>query len=534
VASDTLKVASFGGGLNFSGNPASIRDDEWTWADGWWAREGTAEVLPQYTQVSDGSWLTATYAPLGIVQNPFSYRDAALIGTVSSNAANVVKLTSMSSTGTATDIPWDTIGTKPCGVTNNLLGLLGSAFLNGYLVLSYGTTSSTNTSVIKTSDGATFSSIKPTATLTPAMLASFGSHAIAAGIGQTQAGVRTVLISDANDPTVWDPAISNSADSLVMDDAESGVTAMLRMDANSLGLWTRRGQHVLSPTGGIPPFTRQWVGTQGAWPAVSGSNDPALILHSLAGETPYGVVIRGPDDFYLGQQKAGKGMFAYFLAQETVASLFQWFPQYVWHAARGFVILPGQFGSGSPGVRGEYLLWDLQRSVFMRRTFQPPSSAIIRHAFLLDNLNGTVAPLQGRHWLVAGDGKVYTEDASGTAQSGAFVDTKDFAFGDPSRTDLVTKIKVDWEPLTNSSTDALDIYAVAHDDASKGVRGSAGLATANVTNAMALVGTLTGGASELVCRLQGKFVRFRFQQNSGRVRIRGFTIEHQADSTKAS
>src|SRR5262249_22320041 len=123
-------------------------------------------------------------------------------------------------------------------------------------------------------------------------------------------------------------------------------------------------------------------------------------------------------------------------------------------------------------------------------------------------------------------GAVYVEDPNAASGAGAFFDTKDFCFGTPAVRADIEAIKVEWECLSNATTNAIRVYALSRDDLLPGILGSDGLQQ-DLTSLFVLQGTLTGGTARLPVRLRGKYVRFRFQQVSGRMRIRSFAVAWQ-------
>src|SRR5262249_46492460 len=172
-----------------------------------------------------------------------------------------------------TEIPWDGVG--PAVTRYAVHTAVQSAFLNGRLCVTVGS-GPAGFSMFQWDGGSTFTTITGgMTTLRFAHLMSFAGHLIGAGIDWTEAGTRTIRISDAQDQTTWVPAISNSADSSVLDVSVSGITGMAFLDGNTLGIFTRAGCYGISPTGNIPPFTRSYLGMHvvcDASDAYSGSN----------------------------------------------------------------------------------------------------------------------------------------------------------------------------------------------------------------------------------------------------------------------
>jgi hypothetical protein len=518
---ETVPVPSFGGGLNLTGHPAVIDPSEWTWCDGFLAKYGCAETLPTYVQVRDNAYLAGGVAH-GLLQNPFRLDQAALVVAPGSPP----KLFKVSETGATTEVPWDGVGASPM---SGPASLCMAGFLNGFLVISAGI-SSTNSSLFKWNGGATFAAINPSAPVRGLFLASFGGHLVTAYTATSQAGARTVRWSDANAESVWDPAVSNSADDVLLDDVESGIVGMAPLGGDALGIFTGTAVYVLTPTGGIPSFTRQIFSLQGHTDiGVSDLGVLNPVQAQYIGVTPYGLVYCGHDDFYLvGSGGVGSRIFRYYLKRPGGTEDPPPAP-FVWHRERGVLIVPK-----TKVVQGldtlEFLYFDPTTHAWSRgRAVKNDGSPLwIRaHALITSRLVGNNVPNR-RHWLISADisdpGAIYREDPS-TAIAGAFVDTKDFAFEDPLDDDYLDRIKLDWEPLTNAATDAIEVLAYTRNDLTQ-IIGSPGFEQ-DFTSLFVSQGTLTGAQSELPLRLRGRYTRLRFKQVSGRVRIRGFSLRRE-------
>ena len=518
---DVVVVPTFGGGLNFAGHPGSIRDDEWTGCNGWFAKDGYAEIRTAYEEVKATGWLPISGAEtarvIGIAQNPFSSVDAALIGTAYlSGSALPWRLWKLRDDGTLTEI---TFGTDTQGgattPTGNRAGYMPAAFLDGYLCLSGGHPSD-GYSMIRWNDGATFQTIKPVgfSRFVAQHLASFGGHLIAAdgSNGTTSDRGRAVFVSDADSTDVWAPAVGNSADDFALDDAIASLTAVGPLTNNGFALYTRGVTYVLQPTGGIPPFTRQTLQARG------------VLERQNVGLTPYGPFIRSSDDFYIGATPVGRKIWRYYRKLKEMDALAV--PEFKYHERDGAVLVMAR----SETATADLLLFDPVNGAWSRTLLPSVGSGWIRHGFLYDNNSGNASYDLGRHWIAAIDGTIYAEAFTATTpHSGAFVNTKFFHYEDPTRDNYYGRIKVDWEPLTNATTDAIEILAEVRNDLSQAVLGSVG---GDIPGTFTSLGTLTGGASELAMRKRGKYIRFRFQHSSGRARIRGFALLRRRGSSR--
>jgi hypothetical protein len=521
MAWQTKVVQTFGGGINVSAHPAYIQDDQWSWGNGFLARNGCAEILPGFVQVVNGAWLPVNHQPVGICQNPFDQNSAAILGSVLSTGTTV-NLWKVNVGGTVTNIPWDAVGTAAAGTT---FSIMPAAFLNTSLVLSFGlTTAVSHYSIIRYAGGANFSVINTPATgLSCQFLTSFKSTLVAGavsrggGSGVLQSDMRNFAWSSINTTDTWDPAISNSSDNGFLDDIGSGITGMGIVGQNTLGLFTQDGIHVLSPTGGIPLFSREAMSTLSV-PALLPTFGTTVGSPGLFGTLPTGSVVKGADNLYLlsgGAQPIGQNIIRYLTASEQLNGITSglWVGPYVWHKRLGLLIVTKQ-GTLTDNIEVWY--FDPIVQSWSRRVLP---AIPFRQSYIVDS--GTVVAI-GRHWFVDPNGNVYTENISGAPTGGEFVDTKDFCF--PTQVYL-NRVRVQWECLTNATTDALQVSIAARQSFTPSVLGTAGMdiQTLSFTN----LGTLTAGVSDLGINQSCKVFRLRFTQSSGRVRIRGFEFQYE-------
>lgn len=516
-------VPTFGGGLRFDLHPAAIPDDCWSWADGWLPRHGTAEVLAAYATIIDNLTLATNRSILDLCSHPTDPEKLILVVGSSevpppnSDAPHFYEITA-SGTNNYGSITWDGSGTAVTSALNTLDGVGASVTqLGGKIIITWGTPAG-GTYTLGQWDGTavTYTPINPTAACMAHILLTFNSRLIA--IRRSQTLVRDVAWSDANSVTVWDPAVSNSADNVTLDDLGYKIVAAGRRRDGMLALLSPASQVLLIPTGSIPAFSARTMISAGC------RTSP----RNACTETPYGLCWVGHDNIYLEDMPIGDAVFRYYLERAAITNIEM--PGLCWHPGMSRIVVPLQ--STTALGRG-LLLYDPVGQTWAHRVVERPGTdftAYYRHAVTY----GAAGP---KHCMVTTDTnrlvRLSGDAVTGTADGGAFVDTKDFAFSSPLHQDYTDRIKVDWEPLTNATTDSLTVYTAVHDDLSRqsaGILGAEGMQTAGLT--FTSLGTLTAGVSELPVRLRGKFVRFRFEQTSGRVRIRGFTIRRQRASDR--
>src|SRR5262245_41873314 len=135
-------VASFGGGLNYSVNPAAIEDSQWGRALNFFPDEGSAVTAPTYDMVIAANM---PYSPaqttIGILPNPFDIVFPLLIFNSEAGKVHLWKSravkghTAIVNTDT-TEIPWDGAGTRATYGGGN--SAVQSTVLNGWLVFTVG------------------------------------------------------------------------------------------------------------------------------------------------------------------------------------------------------------------------------------------------------------------------------------------------------------------------------------------------------------------------------------------------------------
>lgn len=525
---DPISVPSCGGGLNFTKNPTDLDAGEWSWSEGFVAKDGYAEVLPGYESSSNVAISNDPFVT-GIFQNPFGWtspQDPVLVAAVDTDVNQYARLfLHTPGVGLGTEVPWDSVGTQPSGDPLNVVTV--PAFLNGYLCMNFGIGPGA-VSMIRWDGGASFGGISqaPQAYY----LANAAGHLVAAVTAFTQAGVRSVAWSRSNDESTWTPATSNDADDAVLDDVLSAINGLSPLGDN-LGIFTRGGIFQMMSTGSIPAFTRHFAQGRGAWDAFPDLSSAWFPRGPHLGRTPHGTIFRGADNFYVaenGQPIASK-VFDYWRYRYE-ANAFPGFstmpaPQLQWHESRGVLYVPVAPDPSSNDV--EALLYDPATGAWSRRAL-PSGAELWRHACVWSE-NASTGVVGHRHIFSSQLGIMYIERADGAAAGGEFFDSKDFRLPDPFQRAEAVRIKVDWEPLTNATTDALEILTYWRDDfAPTGVLGSAGKHL-DFTSQMVSQGTLSNGQSELDLRGNGKLLRIRFRRSSGRLRVRGFHLYAQGN-----
>jgi len=535
-------VPKFGGGLNFTEHPANLRDDEWSWADGFIARDGYAEIPPAIYEVVPLNAWPAGYRPCGLASNPFDPLFPVLVGLLETTTG-AIKLFKVNVTGTSViEIPWDGVGTAGVGSKSTWLS---SAFVGGTLVLCFGlVTGSGKFSLVRLTSDAGFTVLNTqfpriTGSLSAQFIAPFKAHVVAAlcnrGTGTVAAIRRQLAWSAVNDPTVWDAHVSNDADDVLLDDVEYGITGLGPLSTELLGVMTQTGAHGLAATGAIPAFTRQQIDSPGMPPQTIGNDTgplPEILWPQGLASTPHGLAYRGPDSVYLGPAPIADKIFRYLVAGELNSV---GMTPYVWHPLLGAVLVPRRsFG----GADREVFYYHVRTQAWARRTLRvgdlttTPTFPVARLHFAWNQESG-FAQHQGRLWILTTGGALLNEandleQAKAQAvDTGAFVDTKDFHFDDPNEHDMVRRIKVDWEPFTADAQ--LQVMVSVRNDLSRDRDGTTlfGTIAGDTLPPFVLAGILQDGASEVSCKFVGKYARIRFQQASpagGRFRIRGFTI----------
>jgi hypothetical protein len=379
-------------------------------------------------------------------------------------------------------------------------------------------------------------------TLRFAHLVSFAGHLIGAGIDFTEAGSRTIRISDAQDQTTWTPAISNSADATVLDDSVSGITGFAMLEQNTIGVFTRAGCYGLSPTGNIPPFTRSYLGMHVACDASDATAVPnANAVQSVTpfiGTTPYGAAYVSFENVYLGLgQAVGTPVAKAILLGNQPCSA-----RVLWHNQWRVVVVPaffydrGYFVLNAPGGA-----WG--------RMDQPgasPSPYNDQTVILYGVPNSDVQSPCWKH-VITNNGDVYVERTFprtfGTPDTRlAFVDTKDFALPVGR---YVNRMRVDWEAVQGSPALQVEVLTREElDPQTEFVDGPPPQPTPttgyyyDLSGAFAAMpdthrATLGVGQAEVPLHARGKWIRFRFSHTGGQVRIRGFAFRTDNASDRA-
>lgn len=503
-------VPSLGGGLNFESHPAFIDDSQWTWSHGWAAIDGNAEITNPFTQLNDGSWLPASHDAIGLF--PDLFEDGSVLLVCRNSATHVIRLFRLVGASPPVEIPVS--GTAPTGGTGLRKGIPTLVQLNGSQILWFGVNSTSNYTVARY-NGTNFFRIAPTKALRARFVTSAGGHLIAAFSGgdtPTANEARTVLISDAGDPTVWDEATSNSADEILLD--TSGVIRGLVTVPDGALIIASERVYRLRTTGGIPSFTLSVEHDGGA-----------LDANQYAVSTPHGVFYAIENDLLRlggGAVQSARRVQRHFHTPNTLGAHLE---PLLWHPKRGTVILPITSPAG-------LLHYDPVTDVWWRMA--RPGTGATAHTMTVAGttvlLTGNTAP---RHVFMDASSVVYGEQASNSAAvTDAFLHTKDFTTGFPPQFMDIDTIKVDWQPLTNATTDAITITAIVRNHFSDGVLGDDTSGYTDLSSDFVTLGTLTGGDGELKVRLRGKYVRWAFVASSGRARIRGFGFRYQAATDK--
>lgn len=486
-------VPTLGGGLNLSAHPAFIRDDQWSWVDGWWPREGTAEVMPGwYTVPLNSAYVPASNVVQGIY--PDTFNGGVIIVTVHTST-EVVRLFQIPLSGVV--VEKTVSGTAPTGAAaQTSFGEGIASVINGKQLLAFGTSSATNYGAA-TYDGTNFARIAPTAVFQPGFIATSSGFALAARMDADQPDAVGVRISDAYDGTTWDPGISTRADSFSLD-SPGEVRAFRAMQGGVLCITNYRTFR-LTPSGGDPPFLVELLHDVGI------SN--ARLNDVVA--SPQGLFYALDTDIYQNGAPLARLVTSKLMDPGTVVGNSGGPMQ--WHPVFNMLMV---------GAADARYLYDPIAQSWTRQGW--PTDQFFRSAISLRSVN-----LPG-HWIRDVLGNVYVDGlpSVGDAQSQALLCTKWFAFESPSVSDYVDRIKVDWEPLTNATTDAVEVLGYFPNDLSAGLLG-ANTMELERTGQLASLGTLTAGASELSINKKGKYSLIAFRQSSGTVRVRGFHLRRQ-------
>lgn len=488
-----LHVPTLGGGLNLSAHPAFIRDDQWSWVDGWWPRDGVAEVMPGWITVP----LNSAYVPTNnVVQGiyPDVFNGGVLIVTVHTGT-EVVRLFNIPLSGVVAEKAVS--GTAPTGrAAQAAYGEGVATVLVGKQLLAFGQSSASNYGAAYY-DGTNFFRIAPSAVFQPDFFAAVGGYALAGRFDQDLPDSVGVRVSDANDPTVWDPDISNNADEFTLESA--GDLRAFREMPNGVLCITSRRAFRLSPTGASPPIHVELLHDVG----ISNARLNDIVA------SPQGLFYVLDSDVYLNGAPLPHLVTSKLMRPGVVTGSSGGPLQ--WHPILNALIVGADDGR---------YLYDPAAQAWTRQAW--PTDTIFRGAISFRSAN-----LPG-HWIRDLVGNIYVDGLPGvsTAQSSAVLCTKWFSFDGPSSQDYIDRVTIDWEPLTNATTDAVEVLGYFPNDLSNGVLGASTMELLR-TGQLTSLGTLTGGQSELPINRKGKYSLFALRQSSGSVRVRGIHIRHE-------
>jgi hypothetical protein len=545
-------VATFGGGLNYRVNPAAIEDSQWGRALNFVPDEESAATAPTYDLLLPSSY---TFSPpqtiFGILNQPYDEEMPLLFLTYEFGVGganlpvHLYKCQGTPSFVTPTEIPWDGVGTRVTYAGGYVA--VQSAFLNGWFVFTVGAGgppgSSTGFSMGQWNGGATWATLTgQKATFRCAHLASFAGHLIAACVGDSQGDVRTVRISAADSTTVWTPDISNDADFGALDDALSGINALALLQANALGVFTRAGTYALSPTGQIPPFTRNYIGAHGC---IDTGNVVNLATSPWADETPLGACYASFDNIYLGPgQPIGSAIHKAWREDVPDDSWRSLVARTLWHPRWNSIFIPQivyrSTGSADPRKQ-QFFVYNADHQAWGTVQVPGPDSPGAEgeardHAMIMlgTTAHTDIATLNFKHMVLHADNSIWVERENTPLTDTRFnyVESKDFALPEGR---YVVAVKVDWEAVTLGTQ--LTVQCAARDQLDWQAQYPAlGPATAaspgwyvDLSPVFDALGpdqqcTLAQGESEGPLNVRGKWVRFRFSHTGGAVRIRGFAF----------
>jgi len=560
MAHDYKYVRGFGGGLRFDSHPVELPDDAWTWADGFVAKDGYAEVVRgvNTTNATATPIPDAGYVATGVVQSPFTENQLLIAAAHDTNRLVKVYPATANSAGPYTALtdggfpPSGRATGKPtAAMFENALFMCFGMQDAGPLLAEYnlarisptaaGLTPTALERIDKITNAAVSSSFLAGA------IARVRDFLIAAPINRrgTSATVREAFRSvawcDMKNPLQWDERIWNAAGRQEWEELAHKINGLVALDANSALLSTPTVMIEARYTGGNPPFTRHQVhdltGNVAGTPKIVATG-PAEVVGGLA-KTPFGVTYYGDDDVYVWSQGGAQGIAGpvrrYFRERFSSWPANIPMPSMVWHAALGVLMVPIRNGGNM-----EWFMFDPRSGAWSRR-FDNNAAISVRDSIYVQQADAN-GMLDGRWMILNGNGVLTQEHSTTTTPFGgpsgavAFVDTKDFHLIDSTSNRRIDMIAVDWEPLSNASTDAIEVLAATRDPIGGGILGAAS-GEQDLSSIFVSLGTLTGGSNHelsIPAGLRKRFVRFRFRATSGRCRIRGFVFRLVAGSDIAS
>jgi hypothetical protein len=466
------------------------------------------------------------------------------------NAAGTGKLWSVNPPSTAVEIT-PTGGAVLADANAAASSHVSAAFLENNLHIGFGLPSTLDTStrvarLAPTATGATpttytrldgVTNALISAGISPAFLEVCRDHIIAAavnlvGAGNTRrAATRTVAWCDSLQSHVWDTMMFNSAQTYEVTEAPYGITGIARGDVNNVLVFFSDRIMVLTYTGSNPPFTRSWVQLGGNIGGVVAPNTPTAMIGARGGvaNTPLGPVWTSDDNVYIwagGPQPIGNQIRNY-IREKTNRAVRILNP--FWHGHWGLLCVP----VGLTDANYDIFMFDPLTKAWSRQTLEIGGKLPVGTVYAPTG-DSTTGVWAGNWFTAASDGHVLRETTDLTlAHLGAFVDTKDFAFDDIMADAYIDRIKVDWEPLSNTTTDIITVQALSRNHYGN-ILGSTG-GEQNQSGNFVTQGTIVGSVqSEVSLRLRAKFVRFRFLQTLGRARIRGFSVRWQRAGDRAA
>jgi len=508
---ELVVVPRLGGGLNLSELPRDIQPDQWSWSNAMRPHDGVAEVMHAFTQVLAAGWLTLTpraFQPYLVdddddkvavlAANPATEGTNAKLYTIDSGGS----VANLSITGAAPAFNLS-FGEKQARPNTAVIAATGESrqFFSGSVpssVTSKFTMVRTNTfgiDIVRVTGGLT--------ELTPAFVANAAGALMVGWVGAGVGQGRRILVSDAGNGDEFRVNASTTSDDTIFD-AHGPIEDMVST-ARGAAIVCRDAIYMATATGGVPAFRfdREAIGAGALW----------------ASDTPLGLIYYGGHGLYLLNGPRVDGMLGNHLVRSGLGQ--GDFTRISWHA---------EYAALAMYDYAAQVLW-----------YVGPNGAFrMAHGFSMPYVAGvaiTRVPFRARNttWLFNDSTDQIIADATRTTPfAGAFLETKDFAFGLPSENDRTISISVDWEPMSNATTDAIVVKASVRNDFSSGILGRDGMQTDQLS--FTTLGTLAAnGSHELAnLNLRGKYVRFRFEQSSGFARIRGFTIRRRRGSDIAA
>lgn len=344
---------------------------------------------------------------------------------------------------------------------------------------------------------------------------------------------RTVAWSDANDPLTWQPALSNSADDLILDDSKSPITGIAELSGNRVAIYTDDRTYTLTPTSRIPAFLKSTLAPRVGVAATGRRTATVAYEGSVLVPSPEGLVLGTKDSIAVsvaGEQRVIDTPVHDYIYQKFTAANAPPVDYAIWMQEHRQVLIPTQTDEimtleTNTGAWGRLAPLDLGDGVDGPSTFE----------CLVDvqGETGKVSEL----WLLKGASIWREKDnlRELPATGDAYVDTKDFHVGH----DMIEiqSIFVDWEGYGIYEQNWLEILHAGRNSFYPSPIGHYDRTFDQDTGDTDLdwqsVGFLVlSNQSQEDLQKTYRYHRFRFKHSKGVFRIRGFKIRYRRASER--